>query len=184
MRKATVLLSTAATVAALAAPALGATTADTTLTVNLVGGSLSISAPSTASLSGSAAAGTIITGSLGSSDTTVTDGRGSLLGWGVTAVTDGDLETLSTANADKIALSAAGPLTIVGGTVTAGGSSLLTGVSVGALGGLSTTPVTLVTAALGAGGGTYTFRPTLALTVPPNTVAHSDYTVKITQTVS
>lgn len=182
MRKALVLVVAAATVAAASAPALAA---DTTLTVNLSGGALSISAPATASLAGSAAAGTLITGTLGVTDTTVTDATGSLRGWNVTAVTDGDLETLSTANADKIALPAVGsPLTILGGAVAAGTGSLLSGVALGAGGGLSTAPVTLVTATAGFGGGTYSFRPTLALTVPPNTKAHADYTVKITQSVS
>lgn len=164
-----------------AVPAHAATTADTTLNVTL-NGSLSISAPASASLVGSVAPGTVITGNLGT--TTVEDTRGSLLGWTVTAVTDGDLRTAgNTATISLGTLPAGGPLTWATGTITATSGSL-TGVSAGAGGSLNpASPITVAVAALGAGGGTYTYNPTLTLTVPAGTVAGS-YTAVVTQTVS
>lgn len=182
MRKVLVLAAVVAAVSAGAAVPANAA-GDTTLTVALVGGSLSISAPSTASLSGSANAGTVITGNLGASATQVTDNRGTLLGWTVSASTDGDLVSTS-APTRKIALTpGASPLTIVAGAVTTSGG-LLSGVSAGAGGGLSTTAVPLVAALAGSGGGTYSYTPALTLTVPPNTYAHNDYKVVITQTLT
>lgn len=190
MRKALALGTAAASMAVLglAAPASAADSA-TTLTVNLSGGSLSISAPAAASMSGSASAGSVLTGSLGT--TRVTDNRGTLAGWTVSAVTGGNL--VSAADPSKsIALTAAGPLvsTVATADLATVGTSVLTGLSggatvaVGAGGGLNaTTPSVLVTATSLAGGGSFDYTPSLTLTVPPNTYAASDYTVVVTQSV-
>src|SRR6188472_2351397 len=80
----------AATLAAgLAAPAAGAAvgTDSTAVTVSLGGGSFTIDAPDTATGSGSVTA--LSTVNVGLSDTTVTDNRGSLLGWAITATSSG-----------------------------------------------------------------------------------------------
>lgn len=173
--------ATAALAVALCAAAAPASAADssTTVTATLTGGSLTISAPSTAALSGSAAAGSILTAPMGK--TTVADSRGSLLGWNVTAVTL--TGSMTTSTGDSIPLAATGPLGLVTGTITAEGGSLLSGVGAGAGGNLSTTAVAVATAALNSGGGTYSYDPTLTLTVPPNTKAGA-YQVTVVQTVS
>lgn len=152
--------------------------ADTTVTVTLAG-DLTISAPGTANLgTASAAAGS--TKSVVMDPVTVVDGRGSLLGWNVTAVTT--TSSMSTTGGATIALSATGPLSWVTGTVTASGSSPITGVSAGAGGFLSTTAIPVATAVLTSGGGTYTYSPTLALVVPANAAAGT-YSVIVRQTV-
>lgn len=175
-----ILVAAAAAIGAVV-PAQAATTADTTLNVTL-SGSLSISAPASASLSGSVAPGSVITGNLGT--TTVEDTRGSLLGWTVTAVTDGDLRTAGNAATISLGTSAVGgPLNWATGTIIATSGSL-SGVSAGAGGSLNpASPITVAVAALGAGGGTYTYNPTLALTVPVGAVPGA-YSAVITQTVS
>jgi len=89
MRKPLVLAIAAASVAGLAALVPTAANAGTVVNVTLNGGALSITEPSaTATLSGSVAQGTTMTGALGS--TAVTDARGSLAGWSVTALTSGN----------------------------------------------------------------------------------------------
>lgn len=154
----------------------------TTLTATLTGGSLSIAAPSTASLSGSAGEATVITGSMGT--TTVTDDTGSLLGWSVTATATDLSDVVNSTTTYTIPLSDTGPLTLATGTITAVGSSLLTGVAAGAGGDLNpTTAITVATAVAGDGGGSYSYDPTLTLTVPANTYAGT-YTSTITQTVT
>jgi hypothetical protein len=146
---------------------------------------LTISQPSTAvTLRGGAAPGTTLTGSLG--DTTVTDARGTLLGWTVTATTTDDL--VSTTNAShRISLGttgAAGPLTVGVPSVTAVVGSLLAGVAPGVGGSLNpTTPVVIATALTGLGGGTYSFNPSVELKVPANTYAETYRTV-VVQTIA
>lgn len=155
---------------------------DTTTTATVTAGTLSMSAPSSANLgSGTASTGSIISGKLGTTE--VADSRGSLLGWTVTAAsTTAEMSTGGT-SPKTIALGTTGPLAWNTGTVTASGSSLLGGVSAGLPGVVTTTAITAATAALGAGGGTYTYNPTLALTVPPNTETGT-YGVVIRQTVA
>lgn len=179
------LVLTAAPASACTAPS-GGGCADTVLTVSLTGGTLSISAPGTASMSGSVAAGTVIgPTNMGASPTQVTDNRGTLAGWTVTALTTGNLHSaLQNSNISLGTSNLTGPLALLTGVVTAGGSSLLTGVAAGGGGSLNPSQaVTVATAALGAGGGVYTYTPTLTLTVPANTVAATDYTTTITQSV-
>lgn len=150
----------------------------TTVSVQLVAGSLTISAPDSASFGQvSSAVGTVDTTSLGT--VTVSDSRGSLLGWAVTAHTEA---AAMTSGDDSIDLTVAGPLGWATGTVSAGGASILDNVAAGAGGFLSTTPIAVATAALGAGGGTYTYNPTLTFTVPANAKAGT-YSVVVTQTI-
>jgi hypothetical protein len=166
-----------------ASPAMAATSGSTDVTFNLAGGSLSINAPSAVTINGSI--GAPVSGAMGT--TTVTDNTGALAGWNVTAATGSNTMASVGTPADTIALNPAlpalPPLSIVTGPVAASGASILSGVAAGTGGSLTTTPVTLVTAASLAGGGVYTYNPTLALVVPANTVAHSDYKVTVTQTV-
>ena len=155
--------------------------ADTTVTIALAG-DLTISAPASVDFGTvSPAAGT--TASKQMDPVTVTDGRGSLLGWNVTAVTTTSSLSTGGATPKTIALAATGPLSLTTGTVTAGSGSLLDGVAAGAGGFLSTTAVPVATALVTKGGGTYTFAPTLGLTVPAGTQAGT-YSVVVRQTVS
>lgn len=200
MRKSLALAMTAATTAGLAAfvpaaasaaacsPPAGGSCSDTVLTVNLSGGSLLISAPATATLTGAAgsvAAGSVV-GPTSMGTTTVTDNRGTLAGWNVTAVTTGDLVSTATPS-HTISLGTAalgGPLVMATGTVSASGGSILGSVAAGAGGSLNpSSAVTVATAPLASGGGSYTYAPTLTLTVPANTYAAPDYTTTITQSV-
>lgn len=155
--------------------------ADTTVTVTLAG-DLTISAPANVNLGTvSAAAGS--TATKVAAPVTVTDGRGSLLGWNVTAVTTTATMSTGETTPKTIALGATGPLSWVTGTVTASGSSAITGVSAGLGGFLSTTAIPVATAVALAGGGTYTYEPTIALVVPANAQAGT-YSVIVRQTVA
>jgi hypothetical protein len=180
LRKVVVVAITAAVFALPAAGAFAAS-GSTTLTVPLTGGTLSISAPASASLAAaSVAPGSTSTGSLGS--TTVTDNRGTLAGWSVTVLASGNLVDGS---GDVITLTAASStLTWATGAVSASGSSVLSGVSAGA-GGLVSTNVAAaaVTAVSLFGGGTFTFNPSLSFVVPANVKAGS-YTTTVVQTVA
>ncbi|HVF75961.1 MAG TPA: hypothetical protein VM938_13025 [Acidimicrobiales bacterium] len=182
VRKPFILLTAAAATLSLAPAALAADDS-TTVSVTLQAGSLTIAAPDAASLGTiSVAPGSVATAAMG--ETTVTDARGTLLGWSVTALTTTASMSTAGATPKTIPLTAAAPLGLVTGTVTAGTGSLLSGVSAGAGGFLNnTTPVPVAVSLLGAGGGTYTYNPTLTFTVPPNTEAGT-YSVVVTQTVS
>lgn len=155
--------------------------ADTTVSVTLTG-DLTIAAPGSLDLGNvSAAAGSTASKQLGT--VTVADGRGSLLGWNVTAVTTTSTMSTGGATPKTIALGATGPLGWVTGTVAASGISPITGVGAGAGGFLSTTPIPVATAVATSGGGTYTFNPTLTFTTPAGAQAGT-YSVVVTQTVS
>lgn len=182
-RRGFALFTMAAAAVAVAPVAHAAQTADTTLSVTIDAGTLSISAPVSASLgNASAAVGSTASAQIGT--VTVSDTRGSLLGWSVTAATTTAAMSTGGATPKTIALTAAAPLAWTTGTVTATGASLLSGVSAGAGGFLNnTTPIAVAVSALGAGGGTYTYNPTVTLTVPPNTEVGT-YSVVVTQTVA
>jgi hypothetical protein len=179
----TVVALTVAAAGMAVAPAAQAETAKTTLSVTIGVGALTISAPSSASLgSTTAAVGATAAAQIG--EVTVTDTRGSLLGWSVTAVTDTDSMSTGGEDPDTILLTAVAPLLWETGTVSASGGSLLSGVSAGAGGFLNNaTPIPVAVSTLGNGGGIYTYNPTVTLAVPPNTVAGT-YSVVVTQTVS
>lgn len=167
--------------AGLAAPAAGAAvgTDSTTVTVSLGGGSFTIDAPATATGSGSVSPLSTVSVSL--SDTTVTDNRGTLLGWGITASSSG-LTGSGTATGSSIAntnmLWATG--TVAVGTSGANLLGSLTGITTGAGGSLAAAAPVAV-AAVGAGGGVYTYPATVTVTVPVNAVA-GDYTGDVVQT--
>ena len=168
------------------APA-SAASGGTTLTVALTGGSLSITVPAgPVALSGSAAFGTVLTASIPTS--TVTDDRGTLLGWTVVGSTTTDLLATATGDTHSIvldpALPALPPLSVVMTTPTAVGTSLLTGVTAGAGGPVyPTSTTTLETALLGDGGGSYSYSGTVTFIVPSNAYA-DNYSTTLTQTVS
>jgi hypothetical protein len=155
--------------------------ADTTVSVT-IGGDLSISAPATANL-GTVAAVPGATTSTALGSVSVSDGRGTLLGWNVTAVTATSTMSTGGATPKTIALGATGPLGWVTGAITASGSSPITGVAAGVGGFLSTTPIPVATALVTAGQGTYTYNPTLTFTTPVGAQAGT-YSVVVTQTVS
>lgn len=181
VRKPLVVFGAAAAALSLASAAVAADDS-TTISVTLQAGNLTIAAPDAASLGTiSVAPGSVATAAMG--ETTVTDTRGTLLGWSVTALTTTASMSTGGATPKTIALTAAGPLGLVTGTVTAGTGSLLTGVSAGAGGFLNnTTPTPVAVSVLGAGGGTYTYNPSLTFTVPSNAAAGA-YSVVVTQTV-
>lgn len=182
MRRAIVLVAAAGALA-LVPSAQAALTANTTLSVTVDTGTLSISAPGTASL-GNVSAAVGSTASTGLGTVTVADSRGTLLGWSVTALTTTANMSTGGATPSTIALSATGPLAWATGTVTAVGGSLLSGVTAGGGGFLNgSTAIPVATAVLTAGGGTYTYNPTLTLTVPANT-AVGTYSVVVTQTIA
>lgn len=155
--------------------------ADTTVSITLAG-DLTISAPASVNLGTvSAAAGSTKTTSLGT--VTVADGRGSLLGWNVTAVTATSTMSTGGVTPKTIPLGATGPLGWVTGAVAAVSPSPLTGVAAGLGGFLSTSAIPVATALVTTGGGTYTYDPTLTFTVPAGAQAGT-YSVVVTQTVS
>lgn len=164
-------------------PSDGGACAGTAVTVDLAAGSLTISAPTSLSLSGSLDSSPL---SATMSTVQVDDGRGTLAGWTVTATTSGDLTT-SSSPAHTIALgssSLSGPLWLTTGAITAGTLSSLLNVTAGAGGSLNPVqPVVVATAATGFGGGAYSFTPTVTLTVPPNSYA-GDYSTTVTFTVT
>jgi len=176
MRKSLVLAVAALSTAGFAAlvPA-AANAADTSVTFTLSGGSLTISAPASATLTGAtlAVGGTSVSGSLGG--TTVTDARGTLT----------HVDTVNMASTDFSDGS--------GDTVPATGATGYSGV--GTISGVAVSVPTLVGVALnGAGSTVYqmtgvvgsasaTYSPTVAVTIPTNTIAGT-YTGTVTQTVS
>jgi hypothetical protein len=155
--------------------------ADTTVSVT-IGGNLTIAAPSSVDMQTvSAVPGSTKTASLG--EVTVTDARGTLLGWSVTAATATSTMSTGGATPKTISLGATGPLGWVTGAVTASGTSPITGVAAGAGGFLSTTAIPVATALVTSGGGAYTYNPTLTFTTPVGAQAGT-YSVVVTQTVS
>ncbi|HEX7167595.1 MAG TPA: hypothetical protein VF230_11500 [Acidimicrobiales bacterium] len=155
----------------------GPCTAATTVEITLSGGTFSIATDApTATGAGSVAPGSII--AVDMPTTTVTDNRGSLLGWNVTA----DLTTAPTHVAGETTYTIPGAaMTWVTGTV-ATTSGALAGVSAG-LGGSLAAPVPVAVSVLGFGGGTYTYTPSVSVVVPPNLVAGT-YTGTVTQSLA
>lgn len=169
---ATIAVGALGLTAALVSPA-GAS--DTTLTVTLTTGSLSVAGPASASASASVAPGSTISVSV--ADTTVTDNRGSLLGWTVT----GTATDLTYTEAGTIYTIPAAGLTWATGTVASANGSL-TDVSAGA-GGVMGAPFVIATALLGSGAGTFTYPATITGVVPVNLVAGA-YTGTVTQSIA
>jgi hypothetical protein len=173
------VLMGAASIMTFAPSAHAATVGNNTLTFQLSGtASLAIAVPSNpTAVSGSVTAGSAVQVPL--SATTVTDNTGSLLGWTVTA----DATTLTDTATPTPHTIPKTDLVWVTGTITAGSTGVLTGVSLGAGGAFGATPVTVARALATNGGGTYSYPATVTLTVPVNTYA-STYTTTVTQTVA
>lgn len=163
--------------AAVAAPA-SAVDSNTVTTITLTGGVLSIAGPATAAGSASVAPGTTMTVSIGA--TTLTDTRGSLLGWTATG-TSTDFVKAATTN--PVAPAYTMPNTGFAwttGAITAG-TGVLTNVSVGAGGSMGGTFA--VAAALPLfGSGTFTYPATVTGVVPVNMTTGA-YVGTITQSV-
>jgi len=173
--------SIVAVAALLAAPPGRAASSSSNVDLQISGGSLTISAPASASLPAvSAAPGSVSSVSLGT--TTLADTRGTLLGWTVTVMASGNW---SDGAGHSISLGAgASTLMWSTGGLTAQGAASLTGVSAGVGGTVTTSaPTAVATALLGFGAGTYTWNGTLTFTVPANVFA-STYTVTLVQTAA
>ncbi len=166
----------AATVTGLAlsvAVAAPASAVDTTTTITLTAGSLTIAAPATAAGTASVAPGSTMTVNMG--ETTVTDARGSLAGWSVTGSSTNFVKTDTAYSMPNTLFTwATGPV-----ATTTGG--ILAGVSAGAGGSMGAAFVVAV-ASPAAGGGTFTYTPTVAGVVPVNMVTGA-YVGTITQSV-
>lgn len=166
------LASSAALVAA-AAPTQAATTDDSTVTFELAGGGLNVTAPASTDLGAAATTASVVSGNLG--DVTVTDDRGLLVAaWTVTAVST-DFTT-GAGSADETV-----PATNV--TYTPG---LATGTAVtvptpGLLGGALPLPVVTGT---GVGNNTATWDPTLSISLAGTSGVAGTYTGTITHSVS
>ncbi|MDQ1695670.1 MAG: hypothetical protein QOJ03_1023 [Frankiaceae bacterium] len=166
---------TAASVAALVPTAANA--ADTNVTFTLTGGSLTLSAPGSASLSAAGnlgVTGTSVSGQLGNS--TVDDARGSLahtvtVNMSTTNFTDGSGDTIAKSNATG----SSGATTPTGVAVAV---PTLTGQTIGAAGGATILTLTGVI-----GSASTTYNPTVSVTIPANSIAGS-YSGTVTQTAS
>lgn len=189
-----------ATLAAAIAGSLGlafsasasAATAPTEITFSIAGAGLAMSAPATASASGALGSlGTVPQLTAAIAGNQVTDNRGSLLGWTVTATasdlagqgpiagTNIDRQQMTWASSNLVASATGSLLTVLGGA----GGVVLTGAG-GQFAHVGTTdvPVLVAKAILTAGGGSYTYDGAVTLSLLPNTVAGSYKTV-VTQTL-
>lgn len=181
MRKALALGTTAAALTLMAAVAAPASATDVTFTIT--GGSLSISQPATAALTGgdSGLLGQSVSGALG--ETTVTDQRNGITAWSTkihgTDFTNG---TTSIAVTSVKAFVPATPLMAVTGTVVP-----TQGLAVDALTGVALAVApngpTLVTTAGVLGNNTVTFTPHISIPIPADATAGT-YSGTVTQTVS
>lgn len=165
--------------AAVAAPASAVDDPTPTVTtINLTGDTFSIDGPATAAGSASVTPGTVMTVTIGT--TTVTDNRGSLLGWTATGSST-DFVKAATTNPAVAAYTM--PKTLFTWTTgligTANGA--LTNVSAGA-GGSMAAAFPVAAALLGSGSGSYTYPATVTGVVPVNMVAGA-YVATITQSV-
>jgi len=177
MRARTTLALVGAFVAATAALAPAANAGDTTVTFTLTGGSLSLTAPSSAALTTSGAisvTGSSATGTLGSTE--VKDERGTALHSVTVTMSSGAFSR--TGGGTSIA---ATNVTGYSGLATATGTAVAVPTATGqALSGAGSTVLTL-NSVLGAGGATY--NPTVGVTIPAGTQA-GDYSATVTQTVA
>jgi hypothetical protein len=178
MRKPLALtLATLATASVAALVPTAANAADTNVTFTLSGGSLTLSAPGSASLTAAGnlgVTGTSVSGSLGSS--TVTDSRGSLAH---TVTVNMSSTDFTDAASDVIAKSnAAGSSGATVPTGVAVAVPTLTGQTIGASGGATILQLTGVV-----GAASTTYNPTVTVTIPANAIAGS-YSGTITQTAS
>ena len=163
-----VLGASAATVlvAGLALPA----SADTSTTFTLTGGgSLSVSDQTTAALTDAVHGAPVISGQLGAF--TVTDSRGGVEGWTVSAASTAFTGTLGGASSTGVdytggAVNSTGTSTVADGTTTA----------------LGVTPVGVLAAGGVSGDNTATWNPTLDVAMPASALA-DDYSGTVTTSV-
>jgi hypothetical protein len=172
---------TALAAIAMTAPALAATTGDTTVTFAVNAGALNITVPPTANL-GSGAPGGTITGQLGT--VTVTDQRGLLLAAWTASVTSTNFTTGAASAAETIPATAvnywSGPATANSGLgVTVPGQP-----TAAAAQPLSTSAaLTAFSKAVGVGDNSTSWNPTLIVNVPAAAVAGT-YTGTVTHSVA
>lgn len=153
---------------------------DTTVTFTVTTGTLTITAPPTATLP-DGAPGTTITGTVG--PVTVTDNRALLAAaWtataSATAWTTGAATTAETIPVSDIGY-AVGPITTTG-TITATGTDLPAGIAIGDLSG---TPQPVVVGTAGVGDNSATWNPALSVAVPASAVGGA-YLGTLTHSVS
>ncbi|MFF0150862.1 hypothetical protein [Micromonospora sp. NPDC005203] len=171
----------AAMVGFLAAPAAAAPTDTTTVTFEILAGTLDIDAPATADL-GTGAPGGTITGQLG--PVTVTDSRGAADASWVASVTASVFQTGGGSPPETVlpeeidywsgpATATTGTGTFTPGQANAGAAEPLS----------SVTPVTAFTHSGGTGGNTATWNPTLIVNVPLDSIA-GVYTGTVTHSVA
>ncbi|MEH1165705.1 hypothetical protein V6V47_10000 [Micromonospora sp. CPCC 205539] len=184
MRTAKICLAGAAATAMvgfLAAPAAAAPTDTTTVTFEVLVGTLDIDAPATADL-GSGAPGGTITGQLG--PVTVTDSRGAADASWVATVTSTVFQTGGGTPAETVLASEidywSGPATATTGT----GTFTPGQATAAAAAPLDTAaPLTAFTHTGGTGGNTATWNPTLIVNVPLDSIA-GVYTGTVTHSVA
>lgn len=151
------------------APTASAAGQDTVATFSLVGGTLGVTVPGTANLGSGSSGATQVSGSLGTIQ--VTDNRGLTLGWQTSAASAGFTGEGSTKS--LTVTYSAGSVTKVGTlTATSAGVVPLTG-----------TPAPVVLGTLALGNNTASWNPTIAVTLPPESLAGT-YTGTITTSVA
>ena len=185
IRKLVAAAAALAGAAALALPgqAANAVTDSTTVTFSLSAGLLSIDAPASASGSGSSAPLSTINAAV--ADTTVSDNRGSLAGWAVTATATDLVKTgAPSVTLDQAAMTwTTDSLGVVLDVLNNPLGSLGNGAVAVGLGGQFADGVSVPVAAAAplAGSGSYVYDATVTLVVPVGAQAGT-YTTTITQT--
>jgi hypothetical protein len=165
-----VTISAAAAAALIVVGALPANAADTTATVEVEGGTLSISAPTTAELPAAAPGATSTVQLAG---VTVSDTTADTVGWDATvSITD----FVSAADADKSISASAFAYVAAAADVT--GTATVTNKTVnGAAGSVQQASAVV-------GNNTATWSATLSVTLPTDALAASDYQATLTHSVS
>lgn len=145
----------------LLSPAVASAQEDTTTTFEITAGVLEISAQPTATLTSVAAGAETVSGSLG--NVTVTDNRGSTLGWATTA--SSSAFTLAAESGDTTIEATA--VDYAPGTVTTTGTITPTGTDAAGLAAAQT----VVSGTAARGNNTATWNPTLTVTLPTDALA-------------
>ena len=162
----------------------GAACGDSSLTVTFAASTLSLSVPASVAINGTF--GTATSFSQQMAQVQVQDNRGSLAGWTLSALTSGNLTT-GGGSPHTISLGSSnvgGPLTLSTGAITAVSPAILVGVTSGPGGSLNPTQsVTVASALVGTGAGTYNMTPTVTITPPANTAAGA-YSTTLTFTLT
>ncbi|WP_431905190.1 hypothetical protein [Micromonospora carbonacea] len=184
MRTRTILAATAAAAAAalVASPALAAPTDTTTVTFDVLAGTLDIDAPATANL-GSGAPGTTITGQLGTVTVSDTRATGADASW-TASVTSTDFTTGTATATETVAATAvdywSGPATATTGTGTFTPGQVNSAAAVPLD---NTTPATAFTHTGGTGINSASWNPTLEVNVPSANQSGT-YTGTVTHSVA